>query len=514
MASGNGLPSSSALVVKRPSALGPFPRFVWIHQDTPRDSLDKTCHEIWKKVQDLPEALQPETSMEQLSALTAGTPRDYCLGFQEEAPELSRDRDEISLLVEQEFLSLTKEHLILVPESSEELKATSDDPQGTRELAPCVLAPLLVARSSECPGASLTDGDRLQEQKVAMSIIGRQQDCDSAMSTATGILCAAKIRGANGMEDGDHSLGDCTSEISKLLTQFPLKSMEMSKAPDDKMVLKETRVIKDFLQNSIFSDSGPTEPMGLGPFRLVPPPPPPPPPDKLADELPAQKNQLPVFAKICSNTEADPATEGHHLIEWNPGIKESTKSQESLFLSQWPESQKDTCGEESHSDPVSTMPTKKPAWPDEKNLLCKFLGTTKNNPSGQLKLCNKVEVDGLELKCDTLQHTADGPADLPLFLHPPAELHPLCPAQLPVPTEDTSKAAHQSPRPFPHGRRRAEVPLPPRIPVHLDVWWAPDEQPLFFLQWEWHKVLDFFFSPPTPSALGSSLRALKFWIVQ
>ncbi|EHB04582.1 hypothetical protein GW7_11519 [Heterocephalus glaber] len=398
MASGNGLPSSSALVVKRPSALGPFPRFVWIHQDTPRDSLDKTCHEIWKKVQDLPEALQPETSMEQLSALTAGTPRDYCLGFQEEAPELSRDRDEISLLVEQEFLSLTKEHLILVPESSEELKATSDDPQGTRELAPCVLAPLLVARSSECPGASLTDGDRLQEQKVAMSIIGRQQDCDSAMSTATGILCAAKIRGSNGMEDGDHSLGDCTSEISKLLTQFPLKSMEMSKAPDDKMVLKETRVIKDFLQNSIFSDSGPTEPMGLGPFRLVPPPPPPPPPDKLADELPAQKNQLPVFAKICSNTEADPATEGHHLIEWSPGIKESTKSQESLFLSQWPESQKDTCGEESHSDPVSTMPTKKPAWPDEKNLLCKFLGTTKNNPSGQLKLCNKVEVDALELK--------------------------------------------------------------------------------------------------------------------
>ncbi|XP_010643521.1 uncharacterized protein C1orf94 homolog [Fukomys damarensis] len=396
MASGNGLPSSSALVAKRPSALGPFPRFVWIHQDTPQDSLDKTCHEIWKKVQDLPEALQPKTYMEQLSAPTAGTPRDYCLGFQEEALDLSRSRDEISLLEEQEFLSLTKEHLILVPESSEELKAADDDPQGARELAPCVLAPLLVASSTEYPGASLTAGDRLQEQKVAMSIIGSQQDCDSAVSTVTGILRAAKFRSAKGTEDGGHSLGDCNSEISKLFAQFPLKSTDMSKAPDNKMVLEEARVIKDFLQNSIFSGSGPKEPTGLGPFMLLPPPPPPVPPDKLA-ELPGQKKQLPVFAKICSKAEADSTTEGHHLMEWNPGIKELTKSQESLFLSHWPQSQKDVCGEDTHRDPVGTMPTKKPAWPAEKNLLYEFLGTTKN-PSGQLKLCSKVEVDGLELK--------------------------------------------------------------------------------------------------------------------
>ncbi|KAM6172125.1 uncharacterized protein C1orf94 homolog [Erethizon dorsatum] len=229
-----------------------------------------------------------------------------------------------------------------------------------------------------------------------MSIIGSRQDCDSAMSTVTDILRAAKIRSAKGTEDGVHSLGDCNLEISKLLAQFPLKSTEMSKAPDNKMVLEETRVIKDFLQNSIFSGSGPREPTGLGPFMFLPPPPPPAPPDKLP-ELPGQKRQLPVFAKICSKAEADPATEGHHLVEWNPGIKETTKSQESLFLSQRPQSQKDTCGKESHSDPVGTMSTKKPAWPAEKNLLYEFLGTTKN-PSGQLKLCSKVDVDGLELK--------------------------------------------------------------------------------------------------------------------
>lgn len=231
--------------------------------------------------------------------------------------ELSRGRDEISLLVEQEFLSLTKEHLILVQQSSEELEAAGDDPQETRELAPCVLAPLLVAGSSEYPGTLLTAGDRLQEQKVAMSIIGSsRQDCDSAMSTVTGILRAAKIRSAKGSEDGGHSLGDCDSEISKLLAHFPLKSTEMSKAPDNKIVLEETRVIKDFLQNSIFSGPGPREPTGLGPFLLLPPPPPPVPLDKLP-ELPAQKRQLPVFAKICSKATTEPSTEGPHLTgEW------------------------------------------------------------------------------------------------------------------------------------------------------------------------------------------------------
>lgn len=46
---------------------------------------------------------------------------------------------------------------------------------------------------------------------------------------------------------------------------------------------------------------------------------------------------------------------------------------------------------------MGTMSTKKPAWPAEKNLLYEFLGATKN-PSGQLRLRSKVEVDGLELK--------------------------------------------------------------------------------------------------------------------
>ena len=84
MASGNGLPSPSALVAKGPCALGPFPRYIWIHEDTPQDSLDKTCHEIWKRVQGLPEVSQPWASMEQLSVPVVGTLRGNELSFQEE----------------------------------------------------------------------------------------------------------------------------------------------------------------------------------------------------------------------------------------------------------------------------------------------------------------------------------------------------------------------------------------------------------------------------------------------
>ncbi|XP_035108859.1 uncharacterized protein C1orf94 homolog [Callithrix jacchus] len=409
MASGNGLLSSSALVAKRPCALGPFPRYIWIHQDTPQDSLDKTCHEIWKRVQGLPEASQPWTSMEQLSVPMAGTLGDHELSFQEEALELSSDKDEISLLVEQEFLSLTKEHSILVKESSEELEAPGSSLEGIRELAPCILAPPVVADGNECPRASIIVGDKLPKQKVATSINGSRQDCDSSMSAVTDILHATKVKSCKGTDDRNRILGASNSEVSKLLAQLPLKSTEASKAPDNKKVLDETRIIKDFLQNNMFSGPGLREPMGLSPFLLPPPPPPPAPSDKLP-ELFAQKRQLPVFAKICSKPEADPAVERHHLMEWSPGTKKPTKGRESLFLSQWPQSQKDTCGEEGCCDPVGTaslpLPPKKPACPVKKNILYELFGATKN-PSGQLKLRNKVEVDGLELKVNAPVTVAD-----------------------------------------------------------------------------------------------------------
>jgi len=51
--------SALTLTSEDPFPLGPFPRHIWIHQNTPRDSLDEACHEIWKRVQQLSEELQP-----------------------------------------------------------------------------------------------------------------------------------------------------------------------------------------------------------------------------------------------------------------------------------------------------------------------------------------------------------------------------------------------------------------------------------------------------------------------
>lgn len=83
------------------------------------------------------------------------------------------------------------------------------------------------------------------------------------------------------------------------------------------------------------------------------------------------------------------------------------------------------------------------------------------------RLCWTQRLSPLCPAGDAIQPPADGTTDFPLFLHPPDELHPLRPAQLPVSSEDTSEAGQQCPRPFPHGRRRAAVPVPPGIWVSL-----------------------------------------------
>lgn len=213
--------------------------------------------------------------------------------------------------MEQEFLNLTKEHVFLVTESPGAVEGPHKSPESPRTLPPCLLTSPLRAGSSEHPGAS--PSDKLLEPKMTMSLLGGRQDYDSAMSTVTGILRAAKVKSAKGSEVGSRNLSTTNSEISKLLAQFPLKSTDTSKTPDNKMVRKETKVIKDFLQNSMFNGPGPKEPAGLGPFLLLPPPPPPSSPEK-PSETSAQKRQLPVFAKICSKPETDPPMEGHNLM--------------------------------------------------------------------------------------------------------------------------------------------------------------------------------------------------------
>ncbi|XP_007492818.1 uncharacterized protein C1orf94 homolog isoform X8 [Monodelphis domestica] len=425
MASGNGLPSPT-VATKRPSPLGPFPRHIWIHQDTPQDSLDKTCHEIWKRAQGLPEAFQPRTGAmipAQPTSAPPGALRDHDSTFQDEALEQSCSKDEISLLVEQEYLNLTKENLSLARDSPGELDTAGDAPELSRPVTP-PFPPHVLAQAGSLPPSLAFGGDQLLGQKKAvgqaiqpmLSGPGDKEppgrpDCDSVKSTVTGILRSAKGKGTKGGEEGIASLAASNSEISKLLAQFPLKHIESSKAPDNKMVLEETRVIKDFLQNSMFSGPGPKEPSGSAPLLPLPPPPLPALPEK-APELPGQKRQLPVFAKICSKPEADPSVEGLLAMERTPSSKELVKApRDALVPSQWPQSRKDMCSEEgTGSSKASSMfvslPSKKPPWPTEKNLLYEFLGAAKN-PDGQLRLRSKTEVEGLELKFNAPMTIAD-----------------------------------------------------------------------------------------------------------
>ncbi|XP_036598483.1 uncharacterized protein C1orf94 homolog isoform X2 [Trichosurus vulpecula] len=425
MASGNGLPSTT-VATKRPSPLGPFPRHIWIHQDTPQDSLDKTCHEIWKRAQGLPEAFQPRTGAmvpAQPTSAPPGALRDHDSTFQDEALEQSCSKDEISLLVEQEYLNLTKENLSLARDSPGELDTAGDAPELSRPATP-PFPPHTLAQASGLSLALAFGGDQLLGQKKAVGpaiqsmlsgpgdkeLPGRP-DCDSVKSTVTGILRSAKGKGTKGGEEGIASLAASNSEISKLLAQFPLKHIESSKAPDNKMVLEETRVIKDFLQNSMFSGPGPKEPSGPATLLPLPPPPLPALPEK-APELPGQKRQLPVFAKICSKPEADPSVEGLLAMERTPSSKELVKaSRDALVPSQWPQCRKDMCSEEGPSSGkagsmFASLPSKKPPWPTEKNLLYEFLGAAKN-PDGQLRLRSKTEVDGLELKFNAPMTIAD-----------------------------------------------------------------------------------------------------------
>lgn len=73
---------------------------------------------------------------------------------------------------------------------------------------------------------------------------------------------------------------------------------------------------------------------------------------------------------------------------------------------------------------------------------------------------------------DTVQPTADGTANFPLFLHPLDELHPFGPTQLSISSEDSPEASRQPPRSYPDGRRWASIPLPPGIWVSLQPWWV------------------------------------------
>ncbi|XP_041089828.1 uncharacterized protein LOC121303303 [Polyodon spathula] len=257
--------------LNRSYPLGPFPRSVWIHEDTPRDALDNICYEIWKRVQRISTSSAPATkttghSREGLST-THRQNQDHdtnnksinhsSLRQQETTGTRSRKRDaeraresvrchqvdnDISLMVQQEYLSLVKE---FTSHTDSQSSQNSQERQAEWECPPAGTSLTLAAeevrrniekymrsviRGIECTQQK-SRGSRAQGAPVPDSAIPTPSQCRSQPATTT------------------PSPSVLNREISQLLSEFPREPIE---ATDNTVVLEEAKLIRDFLQDSIF----------------------------------------------------------------------------------------------------------------------------------------------------------------------------------------------------------------------------------------------------------------------
>ncbi|KAJ7304365.1 hypothetical protein JRQ81_011917 [Phrynocephalus forsythii] len=292
--------------------LGPFPRHIWIHHNTPQDSLDKACHEIWKRVQGLPEELQPRSSspLLQLSCYPVTSSEVFqengngtSSSSQKESLEASAGKDEISLLVEQEYLSLTQENATEL-----EVQTPEDDkvPPG----GPCKHPANNNVVSMPSDGEEVSE-EKDATEKACQSLPGNKKEvklrpaCDvhlSTRSTVTGILLPAKLiyKNAKGTESGNGSLMGSNAQIAKLLAQLPLKRPEAVKSLDSQMVMEGTKLIKDLLQHNMLGPAPHKESIARVPVAMT----------STDGQGTGHKKQLPVFAKICSKSEPELVADG------------------------------------------------------------------------------------------------------------------------------------------------------------------------------------------------------------
>ncbi|KAM7083327.1 LOW QUALITY PROTEIN: uncharacterized protein C1orf94 homolog [Ciconia maguari] len=283
--------SAPIVTSEGPFPLGPFPRHIWIHNNTPQDSLDEACHEIWKRVQRLSEELQPPSLV---SPLQHALCSDLSGTLQRDGIDSQSDvKDEI-ILVKEEYLSITQntnetemQGLGGVKKSSSILSQTSfnsshiplsysnyllDEPEGLEGIYRAVI------------------GNREREMKLRAL-------CDtqlSAKSVITSLLCSAKShKNSKGLEDGSVT-GAHSMEGSKLEVPFLLKYTDTAKGAGNPVTAEETKVEKEFIEDSVLSSAKSSTSVSSTATA--------------ESQAMGQKQQPPPFAKICSKTDADAVT--------------------------------------------------------------------------------------------------------------------------------------------------------------------------------------------------------------
>ncbi|XP_075294292.1 uncharacterized protein C1orf94 homolog [Opisthocomus hoazin] len=193
--------SALTLTSEDPFPLGPFPRHIWIHQNTPRDSLDEACHEIWKRVQQLSEELQPSLLV---------PPLQHAL-FSDLSGTLRRDGID----------SQSNNYLL-------------DEPGGLQSILYRELT-----------------GNRERQMKL-IALYDAQR---SAKSANTSFLRSAKShKNSQGLEDSS-TTGMHSTEGSKLEVPLLLKYTDAAEGAGSQVTAEETRVVKEVTQSSRFSSA-------------------------------------------------------------------------------------------------------------------------------------------------------------------------------------------------------------------------------------------------------------------
>ncbi|KAJ1176998.1 hypothetical protein NDU88_002265 [Pleurodeles waltl] len=229
--------------------------------------------------------------------------------------------DEISRLVEQEYLSLMKEIL-------NETGVNCPSVQEVEALPPEQTLPAFRIATSLPSGCHTCTEPGTSVEEALKSILGNRDrdtkmrsDGDSALSSNPIVpsTCHPAVSTSNSATVTEESVLGSTAasnkEISYLLAQFPSKPIDSTKAPDNKILMEETRIIKDFLKNSMFSSTNSK--------KTAVPPPVSTTEGSTEGQNGVQKKQLPVFAKICSKPEPreedeDPLSRGklRTVLKW------------------------------------------------------------------------------------------------------------------------------------------------------------------------------------------------------
>ncbi|XP_071624076.1 uncharacterized protein C1orf94 homolog isoform X2 [Heliangelus exortis] len=181
--------SAPVVTSEHPFPLGPFPRHIWIHHNTPPDGLDQVCHEIWKRVQGLSEGLQTP-------ALGPLLHHALCSDL---AGTLQRGSTN----------SQSSNYLL-------------DEPPGLQSIYRAMI------------------GNREREMKLRAL-------CDaqlSAKSLITGLRCSAKSqKNPKGLEDGS-TTGTQSMESSKAEMPFVLQAPDTAKAAENQVMAEEAKVVE------------------------------------------------------------------------------------------------------------------------------------------------------------------------------------------------------------------------------------------------------------------------------